>query len=279
MVEARAKEILGAVCLLLSACGGGGAGTGAQPPAANPAGGAGSSSGGGGTTPTQTLYAKSVGLGSWASQAITYTVAGPTTPAEVTSSVSSALLPIGTTPLVAEHAEASLPGALEVCVSGDGESTNVISPINLGVISQSAAVLLDAGWSPVADPAGAWTALAQRGAVLTGWENCGVKPEGAPSPSSLLTAQADGSYAENVYDGNPGTTFNVISQVVPAMQMAAMLTNSGFATTADPLRPMQLYWRIFADGAGRQALIEMGLPRPSAPQSLKGFIALYVPSP
>ena len=61
--------------------------------------------------------------------------------------------------------------------------------------------------------------------------------------------------------------------------MAAMHTETGLATTADPLRPMQLYWRIYADSASRQALIEMGLPKPAAPQSLKGFIALNVPSP
>jgi hypothetical protein len=210
---------------------------------------------------------------------ISYLAAASTTSAEVTTTVTSALLPIGTTALVTVHAEASLPGVLAACVSGNGERTNVVSPINLGVIAQSAAVLLDAGWGLVADQAGAWAALAQRRAVLTGWENCGVKPEGAPSPSSLLTVQADGSYTEDVYDGNPGTTFNVFSQVVPAVQMTAMLSDTGYSTTADPLRPLQLYWRIYADNTGRQALIEMGLPRPTAPQTQKGFIALYVPAP
>jgi len=255
MADRRTSTLLGAVCVLLGACGGGG-----------------------GTTASATPYANSVALGSWVSQSISYTAGSATNPAELTTSIASALLPTGTTPLVAEHADASLPGVLEVCVSGNGQSTNVVSPINLGVIAQSAGVLLDAGWGPAADPAGAWAAIALRHGVLTGWENCGVKPEGAPSPSSLLTAQADGSYAEDVYDGNPGTTFNVISQVGPAAQMAAMLTDNGFATTSDPLRPMQLYWRIFADSTGRQALIEMGLPRTTAPQSLKGFIALYIPS-
>jgi len=268
---------LASVILLLGACGGGGsAGTSDSALAKIPAGGVG---GVGHAGITQTPYANSLGIGSWAGQSITYTAADMAMPATVTGAASSGLLPIGTTALVSEHAEASLPGLLEVCVSGKGESTNVISPINLGVIAESAAVLLDAAWSPVASQAVAWAAIAQRRAVLSGWENCGVKPEGSPSPSSLLTAHTDGSYSEDVYDGNPGTTFNVFSQVVPAAQMAAMLTDSGYATTADPARPMQLYWRIFADSLGRQALIEIGLPRSSAPQSLKGFIALYVPSP
>ena len=260
MLDLRARVLLAALFISVAGCGGGGGG----------------GSGGGMATPTE--YAHSVPLGSWVGQSIDYIAGQSTTPAEVTSSTASALLPTGSTALVAEHVEASLPGVREVCVSGHGESTNVIAPINLGVIAQSAAVLLDAGWNPVGNRAGAWAAIAQRRAVLSGWENCGVKPEGAPSPSSLLTAQTDGGYAEDVYDGNPATTFNVISHAVPAAQMAAMLSDSGYPTSGDPARPMQLYWRIYGNGAGRQLLIEMGLPSAGAPPSLKGFIALYVVS-
>ena len=262
----RARLSVVALGLLAAGCGGGGGGVMGPGSAGAPAA----------TAPS--AYANSVALGSWSTQSIGYVAASATTAAEVDAATASALLRMGATALVAEHVEATLPGMREVCVSGDGQSTNVVSPINLGVISQNAAVLLDGGWAPVADQAGAWAVLAQRGAALTGWENCGVKPEGPASASSLLTIHADGGYAEDVYDGNPSTTFNIISQVVPTQQMQAMLGGGGFATTADPTRPMQLYWRIFSDPAGHQLLIEMGLPRATAPAVLKGFIALYVPS-
>ncbi|MDE1927153.1 MAG: hypothetical protein KGI36_08210, partial [Burkholderiales bacterium] len=224
-------------------------------------------------------YDHSVALGGWQAQPIGYSAGSATTPATVSTASASALLAAGSNALVAIHQEPALAGLIEVCVSGDGQSTNVVAPINLGVIAQSAAVLLDAGWSPLADPAAAWAALAARQAVLDGWENCGVKPEGAPSPSSRLTAQAGGGYAEDVYDGNPGTTYNVVSQTVTAAQMAAMLSATGYATSADPTRPLQLYWRFYADAAGHQLAIEMGLPQAGAPAALKGFIALYVPAP
>jgi hypothetical protein len=251
-----------ALGLIAGGCGGGGSGAMA----------------GGGVTAASTTYSKSVALGTWAAQSIIYTAGVGATPAQLTSPAASALLPKGTETLIAQHAEPALPGVLEVCVSGSGESTNVVAPINVGVVAQSAAVLLDAGWSPVPDLAAAWAALAQRHAVLAGWENCGVKPEGAPSPSSRLTVGSDGSYAEDVYDGNPGTTYNVISQVFSAAQVSAMLGDAGWATVSDPTRPLQLFWRIYADGSGRQMLIEMGLPQTNAPSSLKGFISLYVPS-
>jgi hypothetical protein len=254
-----------ALGLLASSCGGGGGGGGAATPAGEPAA-------------TSTPYAHSVALGSWSPQSIAYAAGSGTTADMVTSAAASPLLPQGAAPLLARHGEASLPGALEVCVSGTGDSTNVVAPINIGVVAQSAAVLLDASWSPVPDAAAAWAELARRKAVLTGWENCGVKPEGAPSPSSRLTVQADGSYAEDVYDGNPGTTYNVVSQVFSAAQVTAMLGPQGWSTVADPARPMQLFWRIYANGQGQQLLIEMGVPRPTAPASLKGFIALYVPA-
>lgn len=252
--------MLAALGQLVAGCGGGGGGESSAA-----------------TTSTLT-YANSVALGSWTAQSIVYTAGVAPAPAEVTAGIASALLPKGAATLVGQHEESSLPSVLEVCVSGNGESTNVVAPINLGVVSQSAAVLLDAGWNPVPDSTAAWAAMAQRQAVLIGWENCGVKPEGAPSASSRLTVRPDGGYSEDVYDGNPGTTYNVISQTVSATQMSAMLGATGWATTADPTRPMQLYWRVFADGAARQLLIEMGVPRSTAQPSVKGFIALYVPS-
>ena len=244
---------------LLVACGGGGGDVAAPIPPSTSA----------------TVYAASVVLGGWATQSVSYQPAQTPDPASVTTTAASALLARGATPLTADHTDAALPGMREVCVSGRGESTNVIGPINLGVIAQSAAVLLDSGWSASPDRSGAWAALVAHGTELSGWENCGVKPEGAPSPSSRLAPQAGGGYVEDVYDGNHGTTFNTITQSISPAQMSAMLSDAGYASVDDPQRPLRLYWRAFVDGAGRQLWIQMGVPAAGAPASVMGFIALY----
>jgi hypothetical protein len=270
-IRRRAGSVLFALlfALPLAGCGGGGdSGSGA---------GAGAGGNPGGSA-TPTVYADSVAIGSWGAQSMSYQAAQSPAPASVTTTLASGLLKIGSNVLAAEHVDAAFPGMRVACVSGRGESTNVIGPINLGVTAQSAAVLLDAGWAASPDSAGAWAALATRGTELSGWENCGVKPEGPPSRSSRLLPQADGGYVEDVYDGNPGTTFNTLTQAIPPAQMAAMLSNAGFASGADPQRPLRLYWRVFVDGTGRQLLIQMGVPTSAAPASAAGFIALYTAS-
>ncbi len=250
--------------MLLTACGGGGGSAGA--PAVGP---------GSGVTPV--VYANSLVLGGGLGvQSLSYNAAQGVMPASVTATTASALLAAGSTPLVAEHADAAYPGMREVCVSGHGETTNAVGPINLGVMAQSAALLLDSGWSPGADRAAAWSALAARGATLSGWENCGVKPEGAASRSSGLTAQVDGSYREDVYDGNPGTTFNTVTQAIPATQMSAMLSDAGYdASAANPQRPLRLYWRLYVDGSARQLWVQIGVPATGATASVVDFVSVY----
>jgi hypothetical protein len=229
-----------------------------------------------GPVATTIAYPQSVVLGAPAPQALLYVASQGSQPASVTATAASPLLAAGPTPLLAEHLEAGLPGLRVACVSGRGDSTNVISNINLGVISESAAVLLDGGWRPV-DAAVAWSRAVASGAAWLGWENCGVKPEGPPSPSSRLVPGADGGYAEDVYDGNPGTTFNVVRRVVSSADTAALLSAAGLANLDDPLRPLQLTLRAFSDAAGQIVFIEMGTPLAGAPVSARGFIALYVP--
>jgi hypothetical protein len=219
----------------------------------------------------------SPGSGAAAAQALTYVPGNTATLAAVTASTPSALLPAGTTSLVAEHTDAALPGLRVACVSGRGDSTNVVGHINLGVVAQSAAVLLDARWHAV-DAASAWSAASARGTGWLGWENCGVKPEGAPSPSSRLVPAA-GGYAEDTYDGNPSTTINVIHRDVPASEVAAMLSSAGSLNSEDPSRPLRLFLRAYADDQQQVVFIESGTPVSAGAAPGDGFIALYVPAP
>jgi hypothetical protein len=263
MFTSKAAGALIGMTTLLAACGGGGGDASPGSTSTTPAG------------PSAVTYASSIVVGSLTAQSVDYTApatgAGASASAYVSVTAASTLLSVGRNTLVAEHLDASLPGTREVCVSGRGESTNVVAPINLGVIAQSAAVLLDTSWSPVADQTAAWASIAATGLELSGWQNCGVKPEGLPSRSSALRPQSGGGYIEDVYDGNPGTTFNVVTQNVPASQVAAMLSSTGFAAVDGLQNPVRLYWRLYANGAGRQLLIESGIPASGA----AGFVAAY----
>jgi hypothetical protein len=252
-----------ALAALLASCGGGGSSS----PAGTPS-----------TTAATTTYANSIVVGATAPRSVMYTAAASPGQATVTSTEGSPLLPPGTTPVVAEHVDASLPGLRVVCVSGRGETTNVVANVNLGVIAESAAVLLDTGWHAV-DATAAWSAVVASGGAWLGWENCGVKPEGAPSPSSRFVPTAAGGYAEDVFDGNPGTTFQAIRRNVTPADVAAMLSSNGLLALDDPLRPLQLLLRAYADGAGQVVLVETGAPASGALASARGFVALYVPGP
>ncbi|MGH8800444.1 MAG: hypothetical protein ACREX7_09375 [Casimicrobiaceae bacterium] len=255
---------------LLHGCGGGdgGAATGPGSSPDDPA-----------ALPVTTVYANSVVGGGFAPQSITYTAATATVPASVDASTASALLPAGASVVVAEHVDSRLPGLREVCVSGDGQSINVVAGINLGVVAKSAALLLDSSWSAVADSAAVWAAYAAAGSALSGWENCGVKPEGLPSVSTRLVPHADGSYTEDVYDGNPSTTFNTLTQYVSAAQVAAMLSASGYPSPDDPARPLRLYLRAYRNDAGARVLLQTGVADGAATPPLQGYIALYALSP
>ncbi len=252
-----------AVAGLLTACGGGGSSLPAD---------------GGSPAPDRTTYANSVVVGASTPQTITYTAAAAASQATLTSTVASSLLPLGTTPVLAEHVDASLPGVRVACVSGHGDTTNVIGSVNLGVIAESAAVLLDSGWHEI-DARAAWNTAVASGGAWLGWENCGVKPEGAPSPSSRLVPTAAGGYTEDVFDGNPGTTFQTIRRNVSPAEVATMVSPSGLLAVDDPLRPLQLLLRAYRDGAGRVILVQTGAPASGAAVSARGFVALYVPGP
>jgi len=245
---------------LLAACGGGGSDAPAPPDA-----------------PATIDYPHSIALGLAAPADLVYAPAEGTAAATVSSATAATLLPAGTTALLAEHSDPRLPGLRVACVSGHGDSTNVVAGINLGVIAESAAVLLDARWNAV-DPAQAWSAAAVAGAAWSGWENCGVKPEGAPSPSSRLVPDADGGYTEDVYDGNPSTTFNVVRRQVAPAEVSAMLSTAGSVNADDPQRSLQLTLRAYGDADGHTVFIEIGVPVAGAPAAARGFIALYAPA-
>lgn len=258
------------VTLVVAACSGGGGGSSdgaaaaapppvtAPPPAAS----------------TTIDYPRSVVLGLATAQDVLYTPAAGATPASVTVSSASVLLRAGPNPVVAEHVEASLGGLRVVCASGSGQSTNVVTGINLGVLAKTAAVLLDARWTAT-DPVAAWTAATARGGAWVGWENCGVKPEGRPSAASRLVPLTDRGYREDVYDGNPGTTFNVVARRVAPAVVAAMLSDAGYLTNDDPLRPLRLTLRAYQDGAGNTIFVESGEPVAGAPSGTQGFVAPY----
>ena len=251
---------LAGIMALLASCGGGGS---SQPPGQE-------------TTPVLTVYANSVVVGFAAPQSLVYSASSGSSQATVTANSASPLLPPGITAVLAEHLEPGLAGLRVACVSGRGDSTNVIGNINLGVIAESAAVLLDSRWNP-ADAPSAWSTAVADGGAWLGWENCGVKPEGLPSPSSRLVPTAAGGYAEDVYDGNPGTTFQTIRRDVSAADVAAMVSTAGLLDRSDPQRPLQLLLRAYDDGAGHRVFIESGMPAAGAAASARGFVALYVP--
>jgi hypothetical protein len=248
-----------AIAAGLSGCGGGGGDGDVPIPVSN-----------------RTEYRHSVVVGVAGEQTLVHTPGTGTTAATVTAASASALLAAGTTALVAEHAEPTLPGVIVACVSGTGESTNVITGINPGVIAESAAILFDDRWQPV-DASAAWAAAVASGRAWAGWENCGVKPEGLPSPSSTLTPLRGGGYSEDVYDGNPGTTFNVVRSNVSAAEVAARISAQGELTSEDPLRPLRLTLTAWRSDAGTVVFVETGVPTAQAPAAARGFIALYVP--
>ena len=246
---------------VLGGCGGG-SGASAPPPAPVP--------------PPATDYPGSVVLGVAAMQDLQFVAGAGAMQAQVVAPSASTLLAAGANPLTAAYDDARLPGWRVACVSARGDTTNVVTGINLGVVGKSAAILFAAGWASV-DATAAWDALVAGRTPLLGWENCGLKPEGPPSPSSRLQPGSDGGYTEDVYDGNPGTTFNVISQAVAAEQVAAMLSDAGFLTTADPARPLRLTLRALRDGDGHVVMVERGEPAPGASADTPGFVALYEP--
>jgi hypothetical protein len=247
--------------LLLGGCGGGGGGAvdaTTAPPPSQPAG---------------TTYPRSLVLGVAGSRPLTYREALPGSAPTVLSPVAGQFFVAGVNHVIAEFRPSMLEGARMACVSGRGESIGTLRPINLGVLAVGAAILFDDTWSEV-DPEIAWGSSGP--GVLVGWENCGVKAEGAQSPSSRLTPRGDGGYEEDVYDGNPGTNFNILRVSVSAAAAKAMRSPNGGRSVDDPSRPLVLTWRAYQSNPGKTVFVLRGDPDTSGPAGTQGFIALYV---
>jgi len=195
-------------------------------------------------------------------------------PAVLKAPSASQLLKAGANLVLTQYSNVNLPGLSMVCISGVGSTTNIISDINLGDYSQSAALMMSSNWNAI-DPVAAWLQASQSGKSWQGWEDCGIKPEGPPSPSSTMVPNAQGGYSEAVYDGNPGTTFNVLANNFSVDQVASMLSPAGLVSTINPKRSLLLTLRAYADNAGHQIWVEMGYPLTPTDSTL-GFVALYV---
>ena len=247
----------------VSGCGGGGDAA-TSPPA-----------GSAGVSQNKVVYAHSQVLGLPLSQSLTYVPATPPAQPAVQTLTGGSLLNAGSVPLTAEYAPPALAGVRVACISGNGTSIGVLDAINPGVISVSAAVLLGAEWVE-SDPNSAWVAAAASSEHWDGWENCGVKPEGAPFKSSTVTPRAEGGYVEDVVVGNPGTNFTTVRLAISSSD-AAEMSQSGHLTTEDPLRLLRITWRVFADGAGHTVWVERGEPAFGAASGTRGFITLFVP--
>jgi hypothetical protein len=217
-------------------------------------------------------YRRSVVLGSLAAQPLDLREAAPPAATVLVAPAASALLVAGSNPLSSLYRNAAMPGALIACVSAPTSSTGLVSGINLGVNLKSAAVLLDDSWSEAG--ADALHALAAAGAVFNGWENCGEKPEGRPSPASTRTLLADGGMRDDIYDGNPSTNLNIITINTGPAQLAAMLSAQGHAATATSGTTYTIWLRVYRNGSGGILLIEQGLPV-SAPAT-QGFLSMYL---
>lgn len=250
---------------LITACGGGG----------------GTSAPGAGTAPSTqsnvSVYQNSLTLGSVGAVSLSLIAAATTTNAMLVSPVVAPLLTAGNNPLVSTHLAANVPGAGTACVSAVANSIGTVVGVNAGVNIKSVAALLDNTWSVSATQSANWTALGASGAVFDGWENCGAKAEGAPSPSSTLTVNADGSFSDNVFDGNPSTTVTTVNQSFTAAQTASLLSNTGYLDTSQPANPQTIRLTLYHNAAQQTVLVEQGIPASGATDQNPGFIAIYFP--
>lgn len=248
---------------ILGGCGGGGGDNNAAPAQATPA-----------VAPVQTgatsvAYPGSIVLGSLAAQPLELREAPPPAATVLVAPAASALLAAGNNPVSSVYRSVTTPGALIACVSAPTSSTGLVSGINLGVNIKSAAVLLDKGWTD----AGV-NALPAAGAVFAGWENCGEKPEGRPSPASKRTLLTDGSLRDDIYDGNPSTNLNIITVRTSAAGLAAMSSSGGYAATSTSGVAYTVWLRVYRNSSGGMLMVEQGLPvsGPAAP----GYLSMYL---
>ena len=256
-----------AVAALVAACGGGGGG------------GSGSDSAGAPPAPSSnaSAYQNSTTLGSVGAVSLSLIAATTTVNAMLVSPVAAPLLVAGNNALVSTHLATNITGAGTACVSAPTNSIGTVSGVNAGVNIKSVAALLDSTWSVSSTPSANWTTLGASGAVFDGWENCGAKAEGAPSPSSTLTVNADGSFSDNVFDGNPSTTVTTVNQSFTAAQAASMLSDAGYLDSSQPANPQTIRLRIYHNAAQQTVLVEQSIPASGATNQNPGFVAIYFP--
>jgi hypothetical protein len=261
----RGNSVMYAVALLLAACGGGGgdggSGTAGTPPA----------------PPSASVYQNSLTLGSVNAASLSVIPATTTTNAMLVSPVVAPLLVAGNNSLVSMHLSTTTSGSGVACVSAPTNSIGTVTGVNAGVNIKSVAALLDNTWSVSATPSADWTTLSASAAVFDGWENCGAKAEGAPSPSSTLIVNADGSFSDNVFDGNPSTTVTTIGQSFNAAQAASLLSTDGYLDMSQPATPQIIRLKLYHNAAHQTVLVEQGIPVSGATNQTPGFIAIYFP--
>jgi hypothetical protein len=221
------------------------------------------------------VYQNSLTLGSTSAVSLSVVAGTSTTNAMLVSPVAAPLLSAGSNPLLSTHFAANVPGAGIACVSAVSNSIGTVRGVNAGVDVKSVAALLDSGWNVSAAPSTDWAAFGASGAVFDGWENCGAKAEGAPSPSSTLTVNADGSFTDNVYDGNPSTTVTTINQSFTATQAASLLSDAGYLDSSQPAVPQTIRLKLYHNAARETVLVEEGIPVSGATDQNPGFIAIY----
>jgi hypothetical protein len=262
------SAVLAAACIVV-ACGGGGGGEGSTS-ASSPSSPSAPSS-------NVTAYQNSFTLGSVNAVALSIIPATTTTNAMLVSPVVAPLLMVGNNALVSLHLSTSTTGSGIACVSATANSVGTVTNVNVGVNIKSVAALLDNTWSVSGTPSADWAALGASAAVFDGWENCGAKAEGAPSPSSTLVVGADGSFTDNVFDGNPSTTVTTINQSFNATQAASLLSTDGYLDTSQPATPQVIRLKLYHNAAHQTVLVEQGIPVSGATNQTPGFIAIYFP--
>jgi hypothetical protein len=254
-----------AAALLVAACGGGGGGGGSGTAGTPPA------------SPAVSAYQNSLTLGSVNMVSLSIIPATTTANAILVSPVVAPLLTAGNNSLVSMHLSTTTSGSGIACVSALANSVGTVTGVNVGVNVESVAALLDSTWSVSATPSTDWTTLAASAAIFDGWENCGAKAEGAPSPSSTLIVNADGSFSDNVFDGNPSTTVTTVSQSFTASQAASLLSSDGYLDTSQPATPQIIRLKLYHNAARQTVLVEQGIPVSGATNEMPGFIAIYFP--
>jgi uncharacterized protein YunC (DUF1805 family) len=246
-------------------CGGGGGGGGGDADSAS-------------STPATAdamAYPRSVELGNTSAVALSVVPATTTSTATLESPVAAPLTVAGNTALVSLHQQNGYAGAGIACVSASANSVGTVTNVNVGVNVKSVAALLDATWTSVTNPVSTWNSFGANGKVFDGWENCGAKAEGGPSPSSTLIVHADGSFSDNVFDGNPATTVHIVDQGFDPTQAAAMLSDAGLLDTSQPTNPQIIRLAIYRNAAGQALLVEQAIPTAGASNATPGYVAVY----